>query len=260
MPRVSNATGDGVQAVVLALRILERLAEEGRPMGVTALAGALATTKSRIWRHLQTLMQQGYIIQSDDTERYHVGARLVALGRAVGDRLDIVTASYRAIRDLRESLGHSTVLSQVDAEGVRIFSTISGKSAIEIGVKQGSTLGFHSSAQGKIALAFGSDALRATVLNTRLEKLTPHTIVSPAALRKEIERVRRQGWAIAPNEAVIGLNALAAPVFDAIGTLAGAIAIVDSVQFIGANPAADQIEQTVAAARRASTSLGYVLD
>jgi IclR family KDG regulon transcriptional repressor len=260
MPRISGAGGDGIQAVVLALHILERLAEEGRPMGVTALAAALGTTKSRIWRHLQTLMQQGYIVQSEDTERYRVGARLVTLGHAVGNSLDIVSAGYSVIRDLRDSLGHFTVLSQVEADGVRIVSTVSGKSAIEIGVKPGSLLGFHSSAQGKIALAFGSEAMRGAVFNGRLEKSTPSTIVLPAALRKEIEHVRRQGWAIAPNEALVGLNALAAPVFDAAGTLAGAVAIVDSVQFIAPHPSADQIDKTVGAARRVSAALGYVLD
>ena len=259
MPRVSGTTGEGVQAVVLALRILERLAQEGRPMGVTALATALETTKSRIWRHLQTLVQQGYIVQSGETERYRIGARLVALGRAAGDSLDLVNAAYRAIRDLRDSLGHFSVISQVEAEGVRILSTVSGKSAIEIGVKQGSLLPFHSSAQGKIALAFGDESLRATVLNTRLEKNTPQTIVAPGALRREIEHVRRQGWAMAPNEAVIGLNALASPVFDANGSLVGAVAIVDSVQFITGEPTSEQVERTHVAGRRISASLGYVL-
>jgi IclR family KDG regulon transcriptional repressor len=259
MPRISGASGDGIQAVVLALHILERLAEEGRPMGVTALATALGTTKSRIFRHLQTLMQHGYIVQSDETERYRVGARLVTLGHAVGNSLDIVSAGYSAIRDLRDNLGHSAVISQVEADGVRIVSTVSGKSAIEIGVRPGSLLGFHNSAQGKIALAFGSDGLRAAVFNARLEKHTPSTIASPGALRTELERVRQQGWAAAPNEAVIGLNALAAPVFDAAGTLAGAIAIVDSVQFITQHPTAQQIDKTVAAARRVSAALGYVL-
>jgi DNA-binding IclR family transcriptional regulator len=260
MPRVTGQSGDGVQAVILALHILERLAEEGRDMGVTELAAALRTTKSRIWRHLQTLLQHGYIVQSRDSERYRVGARLVSLGRAAGDGIDIVTAVYRTMRDLRDSLGHFTVVSQVEAEGVRILSTISGKSAIEIGVKQGSLVGFHSTAQGKVALAFGSDALRAAVINTRLERCTPSTIVAASALRKEIERVRRQGWATAPNEAIIGLNALAAPIFDGSGALAASIAIVDSVQFIADQPNPEQISRTLAAARSASAALGYVLD
>lgn len=260
MPKVTGDVGEGVQAVALALRILERLAEEGRPMGVTALAEALGTTKSRIYRHLHTLKQNGYILQSETTERYRIGFRLVALARAASDNQDLAIASYRALRDLRDGLGHSAVVSQVEPDGARILSTITGKSPIEIGVRPGSLLPFHSSAHGKVALSFGSEALRAQVLNSRLEKMTEHTISTPSALRAEIEKIRKQGWATAPNEAMIGINTLAAPVFEGSGALVGAVAIVDSVQFIPPAPTTAQIEAVLAAARTVSAELGYVLD
>lgn len=260
MPKVTGTGGEGVQAVTLALHILERLAEEGRPMGVTALAAALGTTKSRIFRHLQTLMQHGYILQSGDTERYQIGFRIVSLARAAAENQDIVTASYRALRELRDALGHSAVVSQVEPDGVRILLTIPGKSPIEIGVRPGSLLQFHASAQGKIALSFGNETLRASVLGSRLERLTDKTITTAAALRAEIEKVRNQGWAVAPNEALIGVNALAAPVFDASGSLAGSIAVVDSVQYIPETPAPQQIARLLEAAKSASAALGYVLE
>ncbi|WP_315832895.1 IclR family transcriptional regulator [Bradyrhizobium prioriisuperbiae] len=260
MPRVTGSSGDGVQAVVLAMQILEILAQEGKPMGVSAMAVALGTTKSRIWRYLQTLVQHGYIVQVQESERYQLGSRLIRLGQAVGDGIDVVTAGARAMRDLRDSLGHSTVITRAEPDGVRVLTTVPGKSTLEIGVKAGSLLDFHCSAQGKIALAFGNEALRAAVMTMRLERRTHATIVNPGALRKEVERVRRNGWAIAPNEIVIGLNALAAPIFDASGLLVGILAIVDSVQFIPEKPTAEQINKTVSAARQVSTALGYVME
>jgi len=77
------------------------------------------------------------------------------------------------------------------------------------------------------------------------------------ALRAELEQVRRQGWATAPNQSIIGLNALAAPIFDALGTFVGAIAVVDSIQFIPEAPAAKQIRQVVEAGKRISATIGY---
>ena len=228
MPRIGGEpNGDGVQAVVLALRILEYLAEQGKAVGVTALAQALGTTKSRIYRHLRTLVQQGYIQQSADTDRYRVGTRLLTLGVSVAENFDLTKAAQGILRELRDALGLSCVVSQVDAAGVRVLATIPGKSAIEIGVKPGSLLRFHSSAQGKIALAFGSDQLRAAAIGPDLEMMTPQTIVNPEALQKEIQRVRARGWAIAPNEAVTGLNTLAVPIFDASGELVGTVGVVE---------------------------------
>lgn len=260
MPKVTGESGDGVQAVALALKILEKLAEEGKPMGVTALAEALGTTKSRIFRHLHTLKQHGYILQSETTERYRIGLRLITLARAASDNQDLAIASYRALRALRDRLGHSAVVSQVETDGVRILSTITGKSPIEIGVRPGSLLPFHSSAQGKIGLTFGSETLRAQVLNSRLEKMTEHTIATPSALRAEIEQIRHQGWATAPNEALIGINTLAAPIFEGSGALVGAVAVVDSVQFLPPVPAQEQIAAVIEAARAISSEFGYVLE
>ena len=258
MPRIGGEpNGDGVQAVVLALRILEYLAEQGKAVGVTALAQALGTTKSRIHRHLRTLVQQGYIQQSADTDRYRVGTRLLTLGVSVAENFDLTKAAQGILRELRDALGLSCVVSQVDAAGVRVIATIPGKSAIEIGVKPGSLLRFHSSAQGKIALAFGSDQLRAAALGSDLEMMTPQTIVNPEALQKEIQKVRARGWAIAPNEAVTGLNTLAVPIFDASGELVGTVGVVDSIQFVAEQPSDEQIRRIVAAGQAISHALGY---
>lgn len=257
MPRIEGKSGDGVQAVNLALNIIEFLARERRPVGVTVLAQALGVTKSRIHRHLQTLLQQQYIVQPPDTDRYACGPRLVALGRAVSDNLDLAHVAADALLELRDALGHSAVVSQITPDGMRVLATVPGRSPIEIGVRAGSLLSFHGSAQGKAALAFSMPQFRARVLRAKLELYTPYTITNPAVLAAQLDAVRAQGWAVAPNETGVGLNTLAAPILDATGAVCGAAGIVDLVQFITETPSEYQIERTVAAAARVSRALGY---
>ncbi|NDW07315.1 IclR family transcriptional regulator [Jiella pacifica] len=257
MPRIEGKAGDGVQAVQLTLGIIEHLAKERQAVGVTTLAQALGTTKSRVHRHLQTLVQQGYIVQPKDSDRYESGPRLVALGRAVSDHLDLAHIAGDPLLELRDALGHSAVISQITPDGMRVLTTMPGRSAIEIGVRSGSILNFHCSAQGKVALAYASPEFQARVLRGKLEVFTPFTIISPAVLTAELETIRARGWATAPNEIGIGLNTLAAPVFDAAGSICGAVGIVDMVQFIAGEPSEDQRVRTIAAARRVSRALGY---
>ena len=260
MARVSGESEGGIQAVVLVLRVLDLLAHERREVGVTEIAQSLGTTKSRIYRHLQTLVQEGYIVQPVGSDRYKTGPRLVELGRAASDNLDLISAAADALIDLRNALGHSAALSQVEPDGVRVLMTVPGKSQIEIGVKRGSLLSFHGAAQGKVVLAFSSQEFCTRALRSRLEMLTPYTIVSPAALASEIANAKSQGWATAPNESAVGLNALAAPVFDATGSICGAVGVIDLVQFIDAKPSAEQIRQITDAARRISRELGFIGD
>lgn len=257
MPRIEGKSGDGVQAVQLALSIIEHLAKERHAVGVTTLAQALGTTKSRIHRHLQTLLHQGYIVQPSDSDRYESGPRLVALGRAVSDKLDLGHVAADPLLELRDALGHSAVVSQITPDGMRVLATVPGRSRIEIGVRVGSVLAFNGSAQGKAALAFASPEFRDRVLRGKLEIFTPHTIISPAVLVTELEKIRTQGWATAPNESLVGLNTLAAPVFDSSGAVCGAVGVVDMVQFIAEIPSEDQRLRTMAAAQRVSKALGY---
>lgn len=247
----------GVQAVLFALQILEHVAAQTEAIGVTTLAEHFGTNKSKIFRHLKTLAQQGYIVQDEASERYRIGARLIALGHAISESVDIVREAQVVMRKVRDALGHSVVLSMLDRGGVRVVRVESGKSVVEITVKPGSLMNYHASAQGKVALAFGAVALRKQILAGKLAVQTPQTIVSPKKLEQELDRIRLQGWAIAPNEGVTGLNALAVPIYDASEKLVGTVAIVDSVQFIGEKPTRLQIDTMLAAGRSISESIGF---
>lgn len=257
MPRISGSShGKGIQAVLLALKILEHLAQHRGAVGVTELARALATTKNRIHRHLQTLIEGGYVLQDEGDERYRVSARLMVLGVAVGENYDLSIAARPAITDLRATLGHSVAISVPEFEGVRVVAVLRGGSKLEIGVKPGSLLAFHTSSQGKIALAYGDRQLRERVLGQELEESSSESIVDPAKLGVELAAIRTQGWATSANQTVLGLNALAAPIFDALGHYVGAIAIVDSLQFIPERPNQKQLDSIMNAAARISRTLG----
>jgi DNA-binding IclR family transcriptional regulator len=261
MPRIAGQSGgDGVQAVLLALRILEAMAAQRGPVGITELATALGTTKSRIHRHLQTLLQQGYVARDGDTERYVIGAALVALSYQAGENVDLGSAARQAMVELRDTLGHSTVVSRVEVSGLRVLSTVPGRAGIEVSVKPGSLLSYRSSAQGKVAIAFGPDSLRNLAEKAKSEPLTQFTITDREQWTGEIERVRAQGWAAAANEWVVGVNAIAAPIFGPGGALAGTIGIVDWIRALPSPPETRTLERVVAAAARISAALGYVAD
>lgn len=255
--KTETSAAGGVQAVIFALHILEFMARQSEAVGVTELATAFGTTKSRIFRHLRTLLQQGYIVQ-DDADRYKVGTRLVALGNAVMQNFDLVRLSATNMRALRDKVGSSVVLCQLEDEGMRVLSVVQGRSQIEITVRAGSLMGYHASAQGKVAMVFGHPDVAARVLGQPLKAHSPQTIVDPGQLKQELEQIRQRGWASAPNQSVTGLNAVAAPLFDAAGVLIGTLAVVDSVQFLPEPPSQELINDLTNTARTISGNLGYI--
>lgn len=252
-----TSRGGSIQAVEFALEILEYVARCQTSVGVSEMARAFGTTKSRIHRHLQTLVSAGYLMRNEDTERYSISARLMALGQAVSESFELASAARDIARELRDQLGHAVAISQPERDGNRILLIIPSRSNIEIHVKPGSILAFSSSAQGKISLAFGDPLVLPRVMAGELELRTPFSVSDPERLRAEIEATRRRRWATAANESMVGLNALAAPIFDALGGYVGSIAMTDSVQFIHETPTTEQVRCLLAAADRISANLGY---
>ncbi|SFJ67828.1 IclR family transcriptional regulator [Celeribacter neptunius] len=247
---------DVIQSVAMALQILETLADKDADIGVTALATALGTTKSRIHRHLRTLVSLGYISQSEETERYRIGARLIALGKAASGSADLSSVALPHMRALRDATGHAVSLGRVEQDGIRILNTLAGNMQIEVGVRPGSLLGFTNSAQGKVALAAMSDKDRAALIPSKLPAATQFTITNRDEFWAHINTVRDQRWATAPNEAMLGLNALSCPIFDADRTAVATIAIVSLTQYIETPPDPMQIRAVSEAAERISTQLG----
>jgi DNA-binding IclR family transcriptional regulator len=105
----------------------------------------------------------------------------------------------------------------------------------------------HSTAAGKLLLAERL-AQGSALPAGPFEKFTENTIVDPESLRMELLRVQEQGWACAPEETVLGINALSAPIHDHRGELVAMISIMSSIQFISRQPSRVLIDATRAAA------------
>jgi len=256
-PRVPDSRAGGIQSVGLALDILEFLSGSERDMGVTQLAAALETSKARIYRHLQTLRERGYVEQGALGEKYRLGIGAFLLSRAAGKKADLLMVSRPEMERLRDRLGHTVVISAVIRDKIVILDLVRGRMPVEIGLRLGSSFALHATGQGLVALAFGPPELMNRVLARELDKITPKTSVHPDSLIAQVETVRAQGWATAAEKTIVGINALSVPIFGEKGMLAGQIAIVGSIQYIAPTPSPEQIDAVAAAGLQISRRLGY---
>jgi DNA-binding IclR family transcriptional regulator len=250
---VPGSTG-GVMAIRLVLGVLELLAKRDS-VGVTELARDLSTTKARVYRHLRTLVDQGYAVQDSDSERYAAGPRLIALSRiaALTPFEGITRLARPTMMRLRDEMGHTVNFSLVYGDSASIVETLQGHSIIGIVMQTHSALPLHSTAAGKLLLA---ERLAQTgAMPSALEKFTDNTITDPELLRMELSRVQEQGWAAAPEETMLGINALSAPVRDHRGELVAMISVLSSIQFIPRQPPRALIDATIAAAEKISAAL-----
>jgi DNA-binding IclR family transcriptional regulator len=256
---LDSALDDGAASSstsVVSLRILEILAEAGADLGVTQLAEMLGMPKARVHRHLTALRLENYVTQNARTSRYRVGWRLFLLGQRLVRQFDAVGLARPVMEELRDQVGQTIVISTFSENNVVILDLVRGRSQLEIILAPGTEYQLHTVAQGKIVLAFGDQAKLERLLSAPLVACTPHTIVDRDRLSAEIDIVRKRGWAEAPDELFLGINALAAPIFHSGGELFGSMAIVGSIHYLPAlaNPAT--VQALKSAAQKVSVLLG----
>jgi DNA-binding IclR family transcriptional regulator len=253
---MSNAarTG-GVMAIRLVLSILERLAKLDS-VGVTELSRLLGTTKARVFRHLRTLVDHGYAIQDAGSERYAAGPRLIALGYVAGltpaDSL-LKLARATMVR-LRDRFGHSINLSLVYGDSASIVESLPGNSFVGVAMRTHMPMPLHSTAAGKLLLS-EMNARGAPLPGRPYQKFTANSITGSKALVLELERIHKRGWASAPEETVLGINAISAPVRDHRGELVAMISLVGSIQFIPRRAPRVMVDAILQAAKEISAAL-----
>jgi IclR family transcriptional regulator, KDG regulon repressor len=246
----------GVRSLQLAIDVLEAVALAGEELGVTQIAERLEVTKGSVHRHLSTWVSRGYLVQNPTTSRYAIGPKSRLLAR-LAPETDLVQLAAGPMRDLRDALGHTVVLSEMTPRGALVLSKLVSTSPIEIGVRPGSELSFHASAQGKVMLAFAPRPFQGRVLARQLETFTEHTVTSVERIEKTLIEITRRGYASAPEEAMLGINAVAAPIFDHNDACIGALAIVGSIQFLPGKPRPADIAALTRASQQISHKLGH---
>jgi len=206
-----------------ALRLLEYLAD--RPgAGVSRIAEDLGIPKNSAFRIAMTLLRRGYLGRDGATKGFFLSRKLLALGYAATDRHTVVENALDVMRELRDRTRETVLLGTlVGREGV-VLEQVFGLHPFKFMVDAGTRFSLHTSAPGKALLAFLPEGEREEVLRgLRLVRYNPRSITTLPALRRELERVRRQGYAVDRAEEIEGCHCVGAPVLDARGWPAAAL-------------------------------------
>jgi DNA-binding IclR family transcriptional regulator len=223
-----------VASVSAALSILCCF-EDDEELSLSEVHRRTGITKSRILRLAGTLESHGFLWTEPRHGGYRLGPALFRLGRDVESRYRDAAANVRPVleRLARES-GETALYSVIQAGGRLCVASVEPETSVRFTVPTGVIRPLYAGASGKVLLAFGPDALCRRVLSApRLESLTERTQTDAGRVSRELEKIRRQGYAISRGEAQPDSYAVAVPVIDGDGRLHGALTIAGPVSRIG---------------------------
>jgi len=247
-----------VNSVDRALVILEYLGTQSKEVGVRELGQAIGLSKSSVHRILQTLRARGFVKWNPDNARYSLGIKAFEVGCGILRSMEAHTVAKPALEQLAGSLGETALLGVLDDTELVYIEKVDGRRPVKTYADIGARRQMHSTGIGKALLAHLDRAEVDRVIASKpLARFTKNTITDPEALRQELERVRRQGYAEDNEETEEGLYCVGAPLFNYSGRPVAAISV--AVPKFGQQqlPKERIIKHVVAAAAEISGKLGY---
>lgn len=206
-----------VQPVLKALKVLELLAQKGHQISLTVAARELALPKTTAFRYLQTLSVAGFVTYDKASDRYGIGPqfrKLAATDTSI-QRLREVALPY--LRQLHAEFNETINLAIPSQHQIVYIDMMESTRALRMQARIGGRDPLHSTALGKAILAYLPDAERVSLLTDSLAERTYRTITSMKTLKKQLDEVAAQGFAMEDGENEDGATCIGAPILDDIG-------------------------------------------
>ena len=229
MPPRAAAAGFS-QSLERGLLILASFSEARPVLGISDLGRCVGLNRSTTYRYVATLAKLGYLQQDPDSKKYSLGPRVVDLGFAAINSMEITRVAGPSLQALSDETGYTVSMAVLDGPDIvyvdRRRSGRSGTFAMGLHLHVGSRLPAYCTAMGKVLLAHQEPAaLRQLLDRTDLARRGPKTITAREQLMVALARVRRTGIAVNDEELAPGLRSVAASVRDRSGAVVAAVNI-----------------------------------
>jgi IclR family pca regulon transcriptional regulator len=241
--------GEFVRSLERGLTVIRAL-RDPEPATLSEVARASGLSRAAARRFLLTLARLGYVRESGG--RYRLTAQVLELGYAYLSSLTLPELAQPHLEDLVEAVHESSSVSVLDGDDIVYVARVPTRRIMTVAISVGTRFPAYATSMGRVLLAsLPAGELEAFLARADLVPLTPATLTRPAQLRAELERVRRQGWALVDQELEPGLRSVAAPIHDRAGAVVAAV----NVSAHAGRATLDQLRRAVvphvvAAARR----------
>lgn len=247
-----------VQAVDRSLAILEALARHRGAVSLTVLSNKLGLNISTVHRLLNTLIVAGFVEQEPNQGRYRLGLKAFEVGNAALYNLDIRSIAKPYLKELVDKCNETANLSILDRGDVVYIDQVESSNIVKMFAKPGTRGPAYCTGSGKVMLAYLTPTeLEKTLRELKFFKHTENTITDPSILKKELLKIRQEGYAMDIGELEEGVQCVAAPIRNHESKCIAAMSISGPTSRITGFSPAELIKIITHAANRVSLQLGF---
>jgi IclR family transcriptional regulator, pca regulon regulatory protein len=211
-----------VQSLERGLDVIRALTLPGAGRTLSEVARDTALTRASARRFLLTLEELGYVRSED--RRFVLTPRVLELGYAYLSGLTLPQIAQPHLRELVEHVHESSSVSVLDGADVVYVAREPTQRIMTVYISVGTRFPAYATSMGRVLLAgLSQSELDSFLAVAELRPITSATITDANRLRKEVEQVRRRGWALVDQELEDGLRSVAVPIRDPARTVVAAM-------------------------------------
>jgi DNA-binding IclR family transcriptional regulator len=229
--RETRRRGDGadsrtVRTLAVGMAMLGLFDAEHRNWTLDEMVPRLGVSRMTAYRMARTLQATGHLVHDPSIGGYRLGPAMLAGIYLAEDFAQVVEVARPYLESLVDKTGELAAIA-VELDGVAVCADLVASTrpfVPEIAV--GKVIGDTANAHGKMFAALKPDEERARVVRKRHRRLTVNTIVEPAALAAELDRIRLEDLAWDFEEHDMGTCAVVAPVRNQTAEVVATLGVV----------------------------------
>jgi DNA-binding IclR family transcriptional regulator len=215
------------QSLERGLRVLEAIAAGQGSATLAEVGRRTALPRSTAHHLLRALVAFGYLAQEADARPYRLASRLFRLTGRPWSPEQLAQLSIPFLDELSGRTGEGASLAVFRDGVVTVVAKRDPEGPVRVVQEVGAERPIHCTAVGKALAAWLPPAeLQPIVARTTFDRKTARTIVSAAGFRRELARIRRQGFALDNEEHIEGIRCIAMPVRDHSGEVQAALCVL----------------------------------
>jgi DNA-binding IclR family transcriptional regulator len=214
-----------IAVVHRALTVLEELAGAGTALSFTQLCERTEIPKATLHRLLSTLEARGYVTQENGNGHYAAGVRCFELGSLWAQQLDLRAVAAPVLVELNAESQETVHLGVYDHGDVVYIDKYESPRQVIAKSHVGRRCDAVCVATGRVLLAHSEQAEIERVLSQPLPRYTEHSITDPGELRRMLQRVRAEGYAVNQCSYRDEVCGIAAPVRDQTGRVVASVGL-----------------------------------
>ena len=222
---------DGEKSFFKIFEIIELIASSRNGLKGKEISLKTKIPLSTVFRMLKFLVERGYLVNQE--QMYCLGTAMSRLGSIASKQNPLIKIAHPILMELSEQTLETVHLGKLQNTQIVYVDKVEGERSVRMGSMIGKTSPLHCTGVGKTILAFLSGEKQDDIISSvDFTSFTPQTIQNRESLKKELAKIKKQGYAVDNCEHELGVYCVAAPVLDADGVPVCAISISGSELYL----------------------------